>query len=58
MIFIFENGKGVRVPLTAYQTKTNRHKLTAAFSDASPVVAVIHEREPMKLLLQNSRTRR
>ncbi len=54
MIFIFENGKGVRVPLTAYQTKTNRHKLTAAFSDASPVVAVIHEREPMKLLLQNS----
>ena len=54
MIFIFENGKGVRVPIVSYQTKTNRHKLTAAFSDASPVVAVIHEREPMKLLLVNS----
>ncbi len=53
-IFIFENGKGVRVPASAYETKTNRKKLTGAFSDASPIVAVIYESEPLDLVLVNS----
>ncbi len=53
-IFIFENGKGVRVPASAYETKTNRKKLTGAFSDTSPIVAVIYESEPMDLVLVNS----
>jgi len=53
-IFIFENGKGVRIPVTAYATKTNRKRLTGAFSDASPIVAVIYESEPLDLLLLNS----
>ena len=51
MIFIFRNGKGVRVPLTSYQTKNNRRKLLAAFSDASPVVAAIKETEPVDVML-------
>ena len=42
MAFIFENGKGVRVPMTAYETKGNRKKLTGAYSDASPLVAAFH----------------
>ncbi len=55
IIFIFQNGKGVRVPVSAYETKNNRKKLTGAFSDVSPVVAVIYEgAEPMDLLLENS----
>ncbi len=38
-IFIaFENGKCVRFPLSVYQTKSNRKKLSPAFSDASPAV--------------------
>ena len=37
LLFIFENGKAARVPLSAYETKTNRKKLTAAFSDKSPL---------------------
>ncbi len=53
-IFIFENGKGVKIPATAYATKTNRKKLTGAFSDASPIVAVIYEAEPLDLVLVNS----
>ncbi len=54
-IFIFENGKGVRVPVSAYETKNNRKKLTGAFSDISPVVAAIYEGEkPCDLLLENS----
>ena len=51
MIFLFENGKGVRVPLSAYQTKANRRKLTGAYSDASPAVAAIFEPEPTELFL-------
>jgi len=38
MLFFFENGKVAKVPLSAYETKTNRKKLTGAYSDKSPLV--------------------
>ena len=41
VLFFFENGKAARVPLSAYETKTNRRKLTGAYSDKSPLVKVI-----------------
>ena len=53
-IFIFENGKGVRIPASVYETKTNRRRLTGAFSDASPIAAVLFEHEPMDILIENS----
>ncbi len=53
-IFIFENGKGVRIPASAYETKTNRRRLTGAFSDASPIAAVLFEHEPTDILIENS----
>ena len=37
MMFFFENGKAAKVPLSAYETKTNRRRLTGAFSDKSPL---------------------
>ena len=37
LLFFFENGKAARVPLSAYETKTNRKKLTGAYSDKSPL---------------------
>lgn len=40
VLFFFENGKAAKVPLSAYETKTNRKKLTGAYSDKSPLVAV------------------
>ena len=40
VIFFFENGKAAKVPLTAYETKTNRKKLTGAYCDKSPLVTV------------------
>ena len=43
IIFIFENGKGVKVPITAYETKGNRSKLKGAYSDKSPIVAAFSE---------------
>ena len=42
ILFAFENGKAVRIPVVSYQTKTNRRKLTGAYSDASPLVGVLY----------------
>ena len=36
-LFFFENGKAAKVPLSAYETKTNRKKLTGAYCDKSPL---------------------
>jgi DNA gyrase subunit A len=41
VLFFFENGKVAKVPLSAYETKTNRRRLTGAFSDKSALVAAI-----------------
>ena len=36
-LFFYENGKAAKVPLSAYETKTNRKKLTGAYCDKSPL---------------------
>ncbi len=41
VLFFFENGKVAKVPLSAYETKTNRKKLTGAYSDKSPVKKIM-----------------
>ena len=42
-VFIFENGKGVRIPVNAYQTKSQRKKLTGAFSSSSPISGIFYD---------------
>ena len=37
MLFFFENGKVAKVPLSTYETKTNRRRLTGAYCDKSPL---------------------
>ncbi len=41
LLLVFRNGKVARIPLSAYETKTNRRRLTGAYSDKSPLVAVL-----------------
>jgi len=41
ILFFFENGKVAKVPLSAYETKTNRRRLTGAFSDKSPLICAM-----------------
>ena len=55
-IFVFENGKAVRVPVTAYVTKGNRRKLTGAYSDTSPIVSVFTDtdKKPVDILMISS----
>ena len=40
LLFFFENGKAARVEITAYQTTSNRRKLTGAYSDKAPLACV------------------
>ena len=51
MIYIFENGKGVRVGLANYQFRSSRKKLSGVYSDASPIVAAILEDKPKDIIL-------
>lgn len=51
MLFLFENGKIAKVELSAYATKTNRKKLVRAYSDKSPLVAVMYLREDCRLVI-------
>ena len=51
LLFFFANGKVARVELSAYQTQTRRKKLTAAFSDKSPLVDARLLTEDMEMAL-------
>ena len=41
LLLMFENGKAARVELSGFETKTNRKKLTSAYSDKSPLVGFL-----------------
>ena len=54
ILFFFENGKAAKVPLSAYETKTNRKKLTSAYSDKSPLVCAMVLEEDVQIALYSS----
>ncbi len=56
-VFIFENGKGVRISAANYEITGNRRKITSAFSKSSPVVAAFYEKAPMDIMLVSSDNR-
>ena len=41
VLYLFENGKAARIALSAYETKTKRKKLIGAYSDKSPLRALV-----------------
>lgn len=54
LLFAFENGKAAKVPLESYATKTNRKKLTGAYSDKSPLVGLLNMPEDEEVLFKAS----
>ena len=54
LLFVFENGKVAKVPLNAYETKTNRRKLTGAYCDKSVLKAVVPVKGDEQLALYAS----
>ena len=57
MLFFFENGKCARVSLSAYATTSNRRKLTGAYSDKSPLAALLKLTEDKELALISTEPR-
>ena len=54
LLFAFENSKAAKVPLEAYATKTNRKKLTGAYSDKAPMTAMLWLDEDKEVLFSAS----
>ena len=54
LLFAFENGKAAKVPLEAYATKTNRKKLTGAYSDKSPLSGMLYLEDDREVLFKAS----
>ena len=57
LVFFFENGKAARVDLSAYATTSNRRKLTGAYSDKSPLTALLHLKTDQELALYSNENR-
>ena len=54
VLFFFQNGKAAKVPLSAYETKTNRRRLTSAYSDKSPLVCAMAMTEDKQVVLYST----
>lgn len=57
VVMMFENGKAARVPISSYETKTNRKKLANAYSDKSPLVKIIPEADSTDILVKTDNGR-
>ena len=57
LLFFFENGKCARIALSAYATTSNRRKLTGAYSDKSPLAALLPLAEDQELALISTEPR-
>ena len=57
VFMVYENGKCAKVPLNAYETKTNRKKLMNAYSDKSRLVQIFFIPENADILLLSNRGR-
>ncbi len=54
LVLFFENGKAARIPMSTYETKTKRKKLIKAYSDKSPLVALLPLKEEQDLTIFTS----
>ena len=57
MLFFFENGKCAKVELSAYQTTSNRRRLTGAYSDKSPLKTAMFIAEDCEIAVYSNEPR-
>ncbi len=57
LLFFFENGKAAKVELSAYQTTSNRRRLTGAYSDKSPLRGLLYLREDREIAIYSTEPR-
>lgn len=54
MLFFYENGKGAKIDLSSYATKTNRKKLANAYYAGSPLIRMMFISEDIELAALSS----
>lgn len=54
ILFFYENGKVAKVPMSAYETKTNRKKLIGAYCDKSPLVSIAAMQQDTAMAMYSS----
>ncbi len=54
MLFFYENGKGAKIEMSSYATKTNRKKLANAYYDGAPLVRMMFMTEDIDLIATSS----
>ena len=57
MLFFYENGKCAKVELSAYQTTSNRRRLTGAYSDKSPLRTALYLPEDAEIAVYSTEPR-
>ena len=57
LLFFYENGKVARIEMKAYQTASNRRKLTGAYSDKSPLACLRRLDEDCELAVYSNEPR-
>lgn len=54
MLFFYENGKGAKIEMSSYATKTNRKKLANAYCSLSPLIRMMFINEDLELAAVSS----
>lgn len=54
LLFVFENGKCAKVPLSAYATKSNRRRLTGAYNVKSAAITMFYLPEDTDIVMLSS----
>lgn len=57
MLFVFDNGRIAKVPLSSYETKTNRKKLIKAYCGKYKLHTVFHFKEDCDIILKSTNGR-
>ena len=57
LLFVYADGKAAKIALSAYETKSNRRKLTGAYSDKVPLKAIFQMTEDEKLAIFTTENR-
>ena len=57
LVMIFDNGKAAKVPLNAYETKTNRKKLANAYTSKAKLIKMFLVTENTDILVRSTNGR-
>ncbi len=57
LMFVYKNGKAAKVPLSSYETKTNRKMLNKAYSVKSELVEILDIKDGASIMLRSTNGR-